>query len=69
MPEKIVSDPTQDKTLKTEKKEKPVRADEPAEKLLGRIKEERVRQMTKEGTNKIKTSKETLKEVGLMRYV
>jgi len=29
MPEKIVSDPTQDKTLKTEKKEKPVRADEP----------------------------------------
>ena len=29
MPEKIVSDPTQDKALKPNQKEKPVRADEP----------------------------------------
>ena len=29
MPEKIASDPTQDKTLKPKKKEKPVGADEP----------------------------------------
>ena len=43
--------------------------DETATKLLERIREERARQMTKEGTNKIRRSKETPKEVGLMRYV
>ncbi len=43
--------------------------DEPAEKLLERIKEEKARLMFKEHMNKKKVKRKTPKQIGLMRYV
>ena len=37
MPEKIVSDPTQDKTPKPNEKDKPVRADEPVTEIKAKL--------------------------------